>query len=105
MSKNLILLICWPLIIAVSLYIFIKGRNVYKLVRGSMVGQITESLVYSTLVNISCFGIISTLYLITGPKNLYPIAGVFALWLIVLIWSLRTINKVGNEAKKIISQK
>lgn len=101
MNTTFISLIGWPLIIFTSIFFFFKGRRVYKLVKGSMVGQITEVLVYSLLVNISCLGMVSTFYIVAKPDGIYLVLMVFVIWFAVFVWSLRTINKVGKQAEQI----
>lgn len=39
MIRGLILGIGWPVLIAGSIYLFVKGRGVYKLVKGSLIGK------------------------------------------------------------------
>jgi len=104
-EKSQLFLLGWFLIIAVSIYLFFKGRHIYKLVEGSMVGKITQIVIYSTLVNISSLGMLSTFYLKSNPQGFLVVLMVFIVWFIVFVWSLRTLGQVGKEAKKIIGKK
>ncbi len=99
--QNFILFIIWPLLILFSAIIFIKGVSVYKLVKGSLLGKITKSLVYTILVDISSLGIISTVYLFSKPEGFYLVLAVFVVWFIVFIWSIKILSSAKKEADKI----
>ncbi|MBU4511852.1 hypothetical protein KKD19_01215 [Patescibacteria group bacterium] len=105
MAKILVLIIGWPVLVFLSIYIFFKGRHVYKLVSGSMIGKIIKVLVYTMLVNTSSLGILSTLYINTDPGGIYIVLTVFIVWFIVFIWALKILNQAQKEAKKIIGHK
>lgn len=105
MSTNLYVTLGWIAIILVSLFTFIKGRLAYKLIKGSMLGKITQALVYSTLVNVSCIGIISTLYVLATKEAFLWVLTVFIIWFVVFIWTLIVIGRAGQEAKSIVGKK
>ncbi|MCG2692908.1 hypothetical protein L6279_02245 [Candidatus Parcubacteria bacterium] len=105
MAKIFILILGWPVLVFLSIYIFFKGRHVYKLVSGSMIGKIIKVLVYTMLVNTSSLGILSTLYINAEPGGVYIVLTVFVVWFIVFIWALKTLNQAQRETKKIVEQK
>lgn len=104
MDTNLALTIGWLVLIIANVYIFIKGRHVYKIIKGSMLGKITEALVYSTLVNVSCLGIISTFYLLVAPEQFLRVLMIFVVWFVVFVWSLIVISKANKEARRIVGK-
>lgn len=103
--RNSILLIGWPILIAGSIYIFVKGRQVYLLVSGSLIGKISKVLVYTMLVEMYSLGIVCTAYTFAEPKGVYIVLPVFLFWFIVFIWSIKALKSAADEAKKITGQK
>ncbi|MFA6272366.1 MAG: hypothetical protein WC693_04680 [Patescibacteria group bacterium] len=101
LMRNTILFIGWPILIGGSIYIFVKGRSVYQLVKGSLVGKITKVLVYTMLVEMYSLGIVSTAYMFENAKGVYWVLPVFTGWFITFVWSLKTLKSAGEEAKKI----
>ena len=103
MTRNLILIIGWPVLIGGSIYLYIKGREVYNMVKGSLVGRVTKVIVYTMLVEMYSLGIVCTAYMFCEPKGVYLVFPVFAIWFIMFIWSLKVLVKAGKEAKKLSS--
>ena len=103
--RNIILIIGWPVLIGGSILLFVRGREVYKLVKGSLVGKITMVLVYTMLVEMYSLGIVSTAYMFSDTKSVYLVLPVFLAWFIVFVWSLKVLIAAGQEAKKISGQK
>jgi hypothetical protein len=103
--RNIILLVGWPILIIGSLYIFVKGRAVYKLVRGSLVGRVTQVLVITMLVEMYSLGIACTAYMFERSEAVYIVLPIFLVWLAMFIWVLRTLDKAREEANKIAKQK
>ena len=99
--RNIILIIGWPVLVGGSILLFIRGAQVYKLVKGSLVGKITKVLVYTMLVEMYSLGLVSTAYMFSEPKSAYLVLPVFAVWFIVFVWSLKVLITAGQEAKKI----
>lgn len=103
--KNLIpLLTFWLILIIGSLYIFIRGRYIYKLVKNSLIGKITKVLVYTILVETYIFGIITTVFMYTSQESFYLIITTFFIWFIAFMSSLKVLMVAEKEAKKIIGQ-
>ena len=63
MTRSIVLMIGWPVLIAGSLYLFIKGKHVYNLVKGSLVGKVVRILVYTMMVEMYSLGIVCTAYM------------------------------------------
>lgn len=105
MTRNLILGIGWPVLIAGSIYLFIKGREVYRLIKGSLVGRITKTLVYTMLVEMYSLGIVCTAYMFARPKSVYLILPVFLIWFVCFIWALKVLIKAQEETEKIAGKK
>ncbi|MDO8592625.1 MAG: hypothetical protein Q7R92_02520 [bacterium] len=103
--RSLILIIGWPILIGGSILLFVRGRAVYKLVKGSLVGKIAMVLVYTMLVEMYSLGIVSTAYMFSDSKSVYLVLPVFLAWFAVFVWSLRVLIAAGQEAKKISGQK
>lgn len=99
--QNLILFFAWPILVIFCLIIFVKGLNVYRLVQNSLVGKVTKALVYTILVDISSLGIITALYIISQPENTNIVLAVFVVWLIIFIWSLKTLGSAKKELRKV----
>lgn len=99
MTRNIILIIGWPILIAGSLYLFFKGRHVYNLVKGSLVGKIVRILVYTMLVEMYSLGIVCTFYMYSSPKSVYIVLPVFAVWFIMFILSLKVLVNAEKEAR------
>jgi hypothetical protein len=99
--RNIILGIGWPVLIAGSIYLFAKGKEVYGLVKGSIVGKVTKALVITMIVEMYCLGIVCTAYMFAYQKGVYLVLPVFLIWFILFVWSLKTLNNAKNEAKKI----
>jgi len=99
--RNLILGIGWPILIIGSIYIFIKGRKVYQLVKGSLVGKITKVLVYTMLVEMYSLGIVSTAFMFTDERSTYLILPIFLIWFITFAASLKVLNNAEQETNKL----
>lgn len=103
--RNIILGVGWPVLIAGSIYLFIKGRVVYSLVKNSMIGRVTKILIFTMLVEMYSLGIVCTAYMFCEPKGVFLVFPVFMVWFIVFILSLKILIQVGDETKKIAGLK
>ena len=101
--RTLILFIGWPILVAGSIYLFIQGRHVYTMVKGSLVGKITKALVVTMLIEMYSLGIVCTAYMFSNLNGVYIVIPIFLFWFIVFIWSLRTLINAGHEVNKISS--
>lgn len=104
MTRNLILLIGWPVLIAGSIYVFIRGRAVYKLVKGSLVGNITKVLVYTMLVEMYSLAIVCTAFMLSVEEGAYLVVPIFFVWFLVFVWFLRAFTEAEREARKIAGE-
>lgn len=98
--RNSILIVGWPLIVAGSVYLLIKGQSVYRMVRGSLIGKVTRALVVTMLVEMFGLGGISTAYMFIDLRGVYlaiPVIFVF----LVFVWSVNTLLSASQEASKI----
>lgn len=69
--RTLILAIGWPILVIGSIYLFYRGRKVYSLVKGSLVGRITRTLVITMLVGMYSLGIVSTAYMFADLNGVW----------------------------------
>ncbi len=99
--RTLILFIGWPILILGSVYLFIKGRSVYNMVKGSLVGKITKALIVTMLIEMYCLGIVCTAYMFDLPNAVYIVIPVFLSWFIVFLWSIKTLISARHEVDKI----
>ena len=99
MIRNVILAIGWPVLVAGSVYLFLKGRSVYKMVRGSLVGRITKILILTMLVEMYSLGVVSTALMYSDLRGVYLVLPVFVIWFVMFIMSLRVLISAGREAQ------
>jgi len=99
--RNVILAIGWPVLFVFSLYIFLIGKKVYSVIKGSLVGKITKVLIYSMLIEMYSLGIVSTMYLFENAKGVYVVLPVFIVWGFVFAWSINTIKKSSDLTNNI----
>lgn len=101
MIRNIILIIGWPVLIAGSIYLFVQGRKVYSIVKGSLVGNITKTLVVTMMVEMYSLGIVTTAYMMQNIKNVYLGLGIFIIWFILFIWTIKNLKAAQKEVSKI----
>lgn len=97
--RILILATGWPILVAGSIYLFYRGRKVYSLVKGSLVGRITKTLVITMLVGMYSLGIIATAYMFADLKGVWWVAPVTLIWFITFIWTLRVLFRAQKEVQ------
>lgn len=105
MIRNIILGVGWPVLIGGSIYIFVEGRRVYQLVKGSLVGKITKVLVMSMLVGMYSLGIVCTAFMFTNEKAVYLVLPVFGIWFVFFVWALKALRASKREAEKLTGAK
>jgi len=105
MFRNLILAIGWPVLIAGSIYIFIRGRSVYSLVKGSLIGKLTRTLVLTVLVEMYSLGIVCTAFMFCDERGVYLVLPVFLIWFISFVATLKVLRDAKKEAEKLTGQK
>lgn len=101
MISILILVIGWPILIAGSIYVFVQGRRVYTLVKGSLIGNLTKTLVLTVLVEMYSLGVVCTAFMLFDQRSVYLILPVFLVWFIVFVKSLKVLRQAKIEAEKI----
>ena len=99
MTRSIILLVGWPILIAGSVYLFLKGKHVYNLVKGSLVGKVVKILVFTMLVEMYSLGIVCTAYMYNDEKSVFIVFPVFAIWFIMFVLSLRVLINAEKEAR------
>ena len=99
MTRSIVLMIGWPVLIAGSLYLFIKGKHVYNLVKGSLVGKVVRILVYTMMVEMYSLGIVCTAYMYSSSKSIFVVLPVFAVWFIMFVLSLKVLSNAEKEAR------
>lgn len=99
--RTIILVVGWPVLVAGSIYLFVKGRQVYSMVKGSMIGKITKAMVITMLVEMYSLGIVTTAYMYADEKNGVLVGiPIFAIWFVMFIWSMKTLIVARNEIHK-----
>lgn len=102
MTRTIILVIGWPVLIAGSIYLFVKGREVYNMVKGSLVGKITKALVFTMLVEMYSLGVVTTAYMFENAEKGVAVGlPIFVIWFVVFVWSIRTLVKAKQEVSKL----
>jgi len=100
--RTLILAIGWPVLIGGSVYLFIKGRHVYGMIKGSMVGKITKILVVSMVVEMYSLGIVATAFMFSDvEKGAAVSVPIFVVWFIMFVWSMKSFVTTTNEVQKL----
>jgi hypothetical protein len=104
MVRDLILLIGWPVLIAGSIYIFVRGMGVYRLVKGSLIGKLTRTLVLTVLVEMYSLGIVCTAFMFSDERSSYLVLPVFFVWFIMFLATLKVLRDAKKETEKITGQ-
>jgi len=99
MTRNIILAIGWPVLIGGSIYLFWKGKHVYALVKGSLVGKVVKILVYTMIVEMYSLGAVCTAYMFSSPRSVLVVVPVFAIWFLMFVLSLKVLINAEKEAK------
>jgi hypothetical protein len=99
MTRSMILIVGWPVLILGSFYLFFKGKHVYNLVKGSLVGKVVRILVFTMLVGMYSLGIVCTAYMYTDQKAVFIVFPVFAVWFIMFVLSLKVLINAEKEAR------
>jgi hypothetical protein len=103
--RTLILFVGWPVLVAGSVYLFIKGRQVYEMVRGSMIGKIVKTLVITMLVEMYSLGIVTTAYMFENVQDGVMVGvPIFSIWFIMFVWSMKTLISARNEIHEMNSK-
>lgn len=96
---TIILAVGWPVLVIGSVYLFIKGRHVYALVKGSLVGKVVRILVYTMMVEMYSLGVVSTGFMYCSPKGIYIVIPVFLVWFIMFIITIKVLMNAEKEAR------
>jgi len=104
MIRDIILGIGWPVLIGGSIYIFARGSGVYKMVKGSLVGNLTKTLVFSVLVEMYSLGIVSTAYMFADERGTYWVIPVFVIWFISFVATIKVLRQAKAEADKLTAK-
>ncbi|HAB51443.1 MAG TPA: hypothetical protein DCE80_04580 [Ignavibacteriales bacterium] len=99
--RSAILIIGWPVLIFGSIYLVVKGRAVYKMVKGSLVGGVTRALVISMLVGMYSLGIVATALMFCDERGVYLVLPIFLVWFVTFVWSLKVLVKAQEKAKSL----
>ena len=105
MIRTLILAIGWPVLIAGSIYIYVKGMGVYKLVKGSLIGNLTKVLVSTVLVEMYSLGVVATAYMFCDERGTFLVLPVFFVWFISFFATLKVLRQAKAEADKLTAKK
>lgn len=96
---TIILAVGWPILIIGSIYLFIKGKTVYNLVKGSLVGKVVRILVYTMMVEMYSLGVVSTGFMIYSTKWTYIVIPVFIAWFIMFTITMKVLMNAEKEAR------
>lgn len=100
--RTIILGLGWPVLIAGSIVLIIKGRGVYQLMKGSLVGRVTKALVITMLVEMYSLGAVCTFYMFTDVEiAIWVVLPIFTLWFIVFVYSIMTLIKAQKETENL----
>jgi len=100
--RTIILAVGWPVLIAGSIFLFIKGKKVYQLVKGSLVGKITRALVVTMLVGMYSLGAVATVLMFCDEKiGVWTVLPIFLAWFATFVWTLKVLTKAQKEADKL----
>ncbi len=100
MIRNIILIVGWPVLILGSVYLVIKGKNVYQLVKGSLVGKVTKVLVISMLVGMYSLGIVATTLMFCDVTvGVWVVLPIFLAWFATFVWSLKVLVQAQKETE------
>jgi len=94
-----ILAVGWPVLIIGSIYLFIKGKHVYSLVKGSLVGKVVRILVITTMVEMYSLGVVSTGFMFCSTKGIYIVLPVFTIWFIMFVATMKVLMNAEKEAR------
>jgi len=100
---TIILAVGWPILIIGSIYLFIKGKHIYSLVKGSLVGKVVKVLVSTMMVQMYSLGIVCTAFMYCDVRSLNIVIPVFIVWGIMFIWTMKVLMNAEKEARKITS--
>ncbi|EKE07276.1 MAG: hypothetical protein ACD_18C00131G0001 [uncultured bacterium] len=99
--RNIILFVGWPVLVAGSIYVFVKGKGVYSLVKGSLIGKLSKTLVYTMLIEMYSLGVVATFFLYCSLESaLYVVIPVFVVWFINFLIAVKVLNYATAEVKK-----
>lgn len=96
---TIILAVGWPVLIIGSIYLFIKGRHVYALVKGSLVGKVIRILVYTMMVEMYSLGIVSTGFMYCSTKGVAIVIPVFLVWFVMFAITIKVLMNAEKEAR------
>lgn len=103
--RIIILIILWPILLAGSIFIDVKGNRIYKLVKGSLVGKISMVTVYSMLVTMHGLGLISTVMMFIDIRSIFLVTPILIIWAGVFFWTLKVLAEAEQEVKRLTGQK
>lgn len=95
----IILGVGWPVLIIGSIYLFIKGKHVYALVKGSLVGKVIRILVITMMIEMYSLGIVSTGFMYCSTKGVYVVLPIFLVWFIMFVLTMKVLMKAEQEAR------
>jgi len=98
---TIILVVGWPVLIVGSIYLFIKGKHVYALVKGSLVGKVVKILVYTMMIEMYSLGIVATGFMYCSNKGIYIVAPVFLIWFIMFAITIKVLMNAEREARSL----
>jgi len=102
MIRTIILAIGWPILVIGSVFLFIKGKKVFQLVKGSLVGNVTKALVSTMLVGMYSLGIVATVLMFCDEKiGVWTVLPIFAAWFGTFVWTMKILSKAQKEAAKL----
>jgi len=95
----IMLVIGWPILIIGSVYVLIKGKHVYALVKDSLVGKVIRILVYIMMVVMYSLGIVSTAFMYYSEEGIYIVLPIFLIWLVTFTVTIKTLMNAEKEAR------
>lgn len=102
MIRTIVLAVGWPVLVIGSIYLIVKGKAVYKMVKGSLVGKVTRVLVISMLVGMYSLGVVATFLMYCDEEiGVWVVLPIFFAWFVTFVWSLKVLAQAQKEAKNL----
>jgi len=101
MIRTIVLAVGWPVLVIGSIYLLVKGKAVYQMVKGSLVGKVTKVLVISMLVGMYSLGVVATFLMFCDQETgVWVVLPIFLAWFITFVWSLKVLAQAQKETQK-----
>jgi len=103
MTRNLILIVGWPILVIGSIYLLmtVRGKKIYQMIKGSLVGKLISVFLWNMLIGMYALALVSTAYMFDNNRSVYLILPVAIVWFAGFVWAIRTLKQLEEEVKKL----